>query len=190
MDLVCANPVQTSFMITVRYIAYGLIGLFVFSIPDIFGRKWTLFINFALQLGFSYLMIFVPSYQIRLTGFLVQGLTMLKGIIPFCYIAELVPTSNKAMTTIVITAFDLASLMVLNSYFLLISRDWMPIQLATTILATFALLYSMVFIPESPHWLLSQGRLSEAIDAFNSIAKFNGVKYRVPQNATFKECLQ
>ena len=48
MDLVCANPVQTSFMITVRYIAYGLIGLFVFSIPDIFGRKWSLFVNFAL----------------------------------------------------------------------------------------------------------------------------------------------
>ena len=115
---------------------------------------------------------------------------MLKGIIPFCYIAELVPSNNKATTTIVLTAFDLASLMVLNSYFLLISRDWMPIQLATTILATCALLYSMVFIPESPHWLLSQGRLSEAIDAFNSIAKFNGVKYRVPHNATFKECPQ
>lgn len=105
---------------------------------------------------------------------------MLKGIIPFCYIAELVPSNNKATTTIVLTAFDLASLMVLNSYFLLISRDWMPIQLATTILATCALVYAIVFIPESPHWLLSQGKTAEAIDAFNSIAKFNGVKYRVP----------
>lgn len=35
--------------------------------------------------------------------------------------------------------------------------------------------------------MLTQGRVAEAIDAFNQIAKFNGVTARIPKGATFQE---
>lgn len=42
MDLVCANMVAINFMVSARYIAYGVAGLFLFAVPDHYGRKWTI----------------------------------------------------------------------------------------------------------------------------------------------------
>lgn len=42
-------------------------------------------------------------------------------------------------------------------------------------------------MPESPNWLMMNNRTKEAIESLNLIAKINGVEYRIPENATFKE---
>ena len=47
MDLVCANMVTINFMMSARYIAFGIAGLIFFSLPDRCGRKWTLAITSA-----------------------------------------------------------------------------------------------------------------------------------------------
>jgi len=58
------------------------------------------------------------------------------------------------------------------------------------VLSTVGMLFALVFIPESPHWLISQGRVEDAIDAFNKIAKLNGVSTLIPAGATFQEALE
>lgn len=63
----------------------------------------------------------------------------------------------------------------------------MPLVLVMTIIAAFALIFAVFFIPESPSWLLAQGRNNEAIDSFNAIAKFNGVTARIPHGSVFFE---
>ena len=72
-------------------------------------------------------------------------------------------------------------------YFIFISKDWFPLIFTMTALATLAYLGIVFLLPESPIWLLKQGQVEDAIAAFNRIAKFNGSKNRIPDDAIFKE---
>mmetsp|Transcript_10805 Transcript_10805/g.14541 ORF Transcript_10805/g.14541 Transcript_10805/m.14541 type:complete len:115 (+) Transcript_10805:500-844(+) len=114
-------------MVSARYIAYGVAGLLLFSVPDKFGRKWTLFVNFLIQVVAAFTMILVPTYEARLISFIFFGLCMLKVSVAYIYIAELVPAAYTTKTSVALTSFDSTTLMIINFYFLLVSRDWFPI---------------------------------------------------------------
>lgn len=74
---------------------------------------------------------------------------------PYVYIAELVPPRKIASSSVAMTSFDLSTLMIFNLYLLFISREWFPLCFTMTILAALALIYAVIFLPESPSWLLS-----------------------------------
>ena len=67
--------------------------------------------------------------------------------------------------------------------------DWNDLQIVLTLPAIFLLIISF-FIPESPMWLLTQGRVEEAETILRRIAKFNSrpvpddAKLRVTSNDT------
>ena len=187
MDLVCANMVAINFMVSARYIAYGIAGLTLFAMPDRFGRKWVIVITSTIMVLAQLLMIFVPTYEARLIAFILFGATMLKATVPYVYVSELVAPKNAASVSVMATSFDSSTLLVFNTYLLCISRNMMPLILTMTSLAALALLIAVILIPESPSWLLSQGRVNDAIDSFNQMARVNGVKARIPQGSTFHE---
>lgn len=60
-------------------------------------------------------------------------------------------------------------------------RDWVQLQLAVTLPFVVFLGYWW-FLPESPRWLLSQGRFDETMDIVRRIAKVNGVELRENYN--------
>ena len=180
MNLVCADMVAINFMISARYIAYGITGILIFKVPNLFGRKWTIAITSLFIIIAQFLMIFVPTYEARLIGFILFGISMLKASLPYVYISELVPPENTSTTASLMTSYDSSTLVFLNIFFLLISRDWFPITLIMTIISMFALFVAIFLIPESPSWLLSQGRVEDAINAFNKMASINKVSYRIP----------
>ena len=43
----------------------------------------------------------------------------------------------------------------------------------------------LLIVPESPRWLMIQGREADAIKSLNYIAWFNGSQRRVPQDGKF-----
>ena len=187
MDLVCEDPRRTNLQVSARYAAYGAAGLLFFALPDKLGRRKTLLVTWAIQTVAQFVMIFVPVYEARLASFIVFGLCMLKQSVPYVWGAEIVPPGRTVVTSVAITSSDSSTMLWTGFYYLVISRDWFPLCITMTILQTIALFWAIAFIPESPQWLLTQGRVAEAIDAFNSIAKFNGVAARIPKGATFQE---
>lgn len=100
-------------------------------------------------------MIYVPTYEARLIGFILFGLTMLKNSVPYVYINELVPQANATSSLVTLSSFDASTLMFVNLYFLFVSREWLPLVLFMTILAFVAFIFTIIWIPESPSWLLS-----------------------------------
>ncbi len=50
-------------------------------------------------------------------------------------------------------AWDTSTLTVTTLYFMYVSKDWLPIMLAATVLATAGHII-MLFMPERPVWLL------------------------------------
>ena len=116
-------------------------------------------------------MILVPAYEARLASYIVFGLCMLTKSLPYVWAAEVSPPNKTTLTSVSITSFDAATVMVACLYFLVISRDWFPLCMFMTAIQSIGLIYAIIFIPESPRWLLDKGRVSEAIGIFNYIAK-------------------
>lgn len=54
-------------------------------------------------------------------------------------------------------------------------RDWSSLQLSFAIASLFLISY-FFFVPESPRWLLGQGKVEKAEGIFRKIAKVNGVR--------------
>ena len=175
MDLVCTSKVLINSMISLHYIAFGVAGLLLFSMPDRLGRKPTMLINFGLHLVAYYLLVFVPTYIARLAGFLLYGLCQLKNSVSYIYAAELVPSRQSSTVNVSLTSFDSATMAVVCLYFLFISRDWFPLIFLMLMLSTLSFLVVAFVLPESPIWLLHQGRVTEAIQTFNYIGRVNGV---------------
>jgi len=56
-----------------------------------------------------------------------------------------------------------------------------------TALGSFSFVLTMAIVPESPKWLLIQGKREEAIKALNWIGRINGTKTPISESATFVE---
>jgi len=57
------------------------------------------------------------------------------------------------------------------------------------LVGTAALVLTVIAMPESPRWLLLNGKKEQAIKNLNYIAWFNGTKHRIPETAQFVEDL-
>ena len=187
MNLVCESKVKTNFMISMHYVAYGIAGLLFFPMPDRLGRKMTILINFGVHLVAQYLIIFVPVYEARFIGFVLIGASQIKNSVSYVYVVELVPARQSGPVNVCLTSFDSATMFFVCFYFIFISKDWFPLIFTMTALGTLAYLGIVFLLPESPIWLLKHGRVEDAIAAFNWIAKVNGSKNRIPDDAIFKE---
>ena len=187
MNLVCESKVKTNLIISIYYIVVGIAGLFLFPMPDRIGRKKTMLINVGVHLAAQYLIIFVPVYKARLIGFILLGVSQIKNGVAYVYVVELVPPRQSGPVNVCLTSFDSATMFVVCFYFIFISKDWFPLIFTMTALATLAYLGIVFLLPESPIWLLKHGRVEDAIAAFNWIAKVNGSKNRIPDDAIFKE---
>ena len=163
MDLVCSNKVQTNAMISALYVAFGVAGVLFFSTPDRFGRRPVMLANYGIHMLAQYLMIFVPTYNARLTGFVLYGLCQLKCTVCYVWMAELVPQTNANSVAVTLTSLDSGTIAVVCLYWMLVSRNWFPLVFVMTLLGSLAFLFAVCFMPESPSWLLIQGRQAEAI---------------------------
>ena len=158
MDLVCASKVRTNSMISAQYIAFGIAGILLFAMPDRYGRKFTMVLNFAVHLAAQYLILFDSDFWARSLGLILYGVAQLKQSVVYVWATELVPASHSTGVTVSLTAVDAGSLAFICTYFLLISRDWFPLMLFMTMLSTVSFLVCAFLLPESPIWLLNQGR--------------------------------
>ena len=154
MDLVCASKVHTNAMISAQYIAFGIAGFLFFSTPDKYGRKPAMLINYGIHMLAQYLLIFVPTYNARALALLLYGLSQLKNTVCYIWIGELVPQKSASGVAVSLTTFDSTTIAVVCLYFILVSRDWFPLMFSMTLVGSLAFVFSFVYMPESPSWLL------------------------------------
>lgn len=135
--------------------------------PDRYGRKFTMIIWYGVHVAAQYLILFDSSYWARFTGLLFFGLSQMKHSVVYVWMNELVPARHKVSVTSFLTSWDSGSIAIVCFYFLFISKDWFPIMLICVILSTVSWLGCVLLLPESPSWLLINGKTQEAIRVFN-----------------------
>ena len=176
MDLMCVSQSSIYALYVSYFIAFGLGGFLSFPIMDKISRRQAFFIFGTLHILAQVMIIFLPFYWARFVGFTLMGLMCAKNSLCFTWLFELVDMRKKSIVSSAVNSLDFAIVIIAGIYYKFASREWAPLILAFFWTCVCCFVLTGVLCPESPKWLLLQGRNREAIESLNYIAKFNGCK--------------
>ncbi|XP_059208235.1 organic cation/carnitine transporter 2-like [Centropristis striata] len=175
-DLVCGdrwkNPLTSSL-----YFCGVLTGSFISGqLSDRFGRKIVLFVTMAVQTVFTLIQVFSPSWTTFCALFFIVGLGQISNYVAaFVLGTEILgPRVRTIFSTAGVCLFFGFGYMLLPMFAYYI-REWRMLLLALT-LPGFLYVPLWWFIPESPRWLLSQGRVEEAEAIMRDAARRNKIE--------------
>uniref|UniRef100_A0A915PXC4 Major facilitator superfamily (MFS) profile domain-containing protein n=1 Tax=Setaria digitata TaxID=48799 RepID=A0A915PXC4_9BILA len=172
-DLVCDRKYWVDLTSMAFYIG-SFIGNVLFGyIADKFGRR----ISFFIILGILVVCGTLNSFAWNIYSFIV--LRFLTGLafpalfqLPFIISMEFMGKSGRIFSSILLDVF-FAAAMVLLGILAMILRRWRQLIFFSN--APFIILFVYYFIvPESPRWLVSVGRYTEAKNIIKRLAKING----------------
>uniref|UniRef100_A0A665VFE5 Solute carrier family 22 member 21 n=1 Tax=Echeneis naucrates TaxID=173247 RepID=A0A665VFE5_ECHNA len=175
-DLVCddrwKNPLTSSV-----FFSGVLTGSFISGqLADRYGRKVMMFVTITVQTVFTLIQAFSPSWTVFCAMFFVVGYGKISNYISaFVLGTEILgPRVRTIFSTAGMNLFFALGYMLLPILAFFI-RDWRMLLLGLA-LPGFLYLPLWWYIPESPRWLLSQGRVQEAEAIVRYAAKRNKIE--------------
>ncbi|XP_044083904.1 solute carrier family 22 member 5 isoform X1 [Neovison vison] len=174
-NLVCEDDWKAPLTVSLFFVGV-LMGSFISGqLSDRFGRKNVLFVTMGMQTGFSFLQIFSKNFEMFAVLFVLVGMGQISNYVAaFVLGTEILGKSVRIIfSTLGVCIFYAFGYMMLPlfAYFI---RDWRMLLLALTVPGVLCAALWW-FIPESPRWLISQGRLKEAELIIRKAAKMNGI---------------
>ncbi|XP_061790154.1 organic cation/carnitine transporter 2-like [Nerophis lumbriciformis] len=172
-DLVCGD--QWKKPLTTSLFFFGvLIGSFLSGqISDRYGRKIVMFVTLASQTTGMFIMVFSSSWIMFCILYFFSGMFHISNYLSAYVLGMeiLGPRVREFFATAGSCLFFAVGYMMLplHAYFL---RDWRWLLLGLSVPGYLLLLFWW-FIPESPRWLLSQGRIDEAEAIVKNAARLN-----------------
>ncbi|XP_026827234.1 carcinine transporter isoform X3 [Ooceraea biroi] len=172
-DLVCDRAIYP----TIGLVALntgGPIGVYLFgTLNDRIGRRISFFTCLATLIVGGFLTSISNNFWTWAFTRFIVGLTIPAIYqIPFIISLELVGPNYRSFVTVMTCTFYTMGLCMLAGVTYLI-RDWRTLAITTS--APFLIyFFYWWFLPESPRWLLAKGRLSEANDILETLARVNG----------------
>ncbi|VDN52937.1 unnamed protein product [Dracunculus medinensis] len=174
-NLVCDQKNLIDLTGTAFYIG-SFIGNIVFGhVADKFGRRVSFFIILLTLVVFGSANAFAPNIESFIALRFLTGLPFPALFqIPFIISIEFMGESGRVFCGLMIDAFFGLAMVLLGLLAMFVRRWRLLIFLCN---APFVILFSYyLFLPESPRWLASVGRFSEAKTVLSKIAKANGKK--------------
>jgi MFS family permease len=156
-----------------------LVGSFCWgSFADYYGRRLAfIMVSIVVSVG-GFVSAFAPSYMWlvifrAVVGFGVGGL-----IVPYDLLAELSPCSHRGQSLLFTEYFwSFGSLSVAGvAWAVLSTYGWRALTLATAVPVSISSLICLLYLPESPRWLLAEGKIPEAEQVLRDAARVNGVE--------------
>ncbi|XP_070427203.1 organic cation/carnitine transporter 2 isoform X1 [Equus przewalskii] len=174
-NLVCEDDWKAPLTISLFFVGV-LVGSFISGqLSDRFGRKNVLFVTMGMQTGFSFLQVFSKNFEMFTVLFVLVGMGQISNYVAaFVLGTEILGKSVRIIfSTLGVCIFYAFGYMLLPlfAYFI---RDWRMLLLALTVPGVLCALLWW-FIPESPRWLISQGRFKEAEVIIHRAARINGI---------------
>ncbi|KAK9165565.1 hypothetical protein Scep_000756 [Stephania cephalantha] len=160
------NDVQVEILMGIINL-YSLIGAIVAGrISDLIGRRYCIVIAAVIFFIGALLMGLAPNYAVLMLGRFVAGVGIGFGVITPVYIAEISPPASRGFLTSFPEVFINAGILlgyVSNFAFSKLPEhlSW-RVMLGIGVIPSVLLGFGVLTMPESPRWLVMQGRLGEA----------------------------
>ncbi|KAJ7997178.1 hypothetical protein DPEC_G00226260 [Dallia pectoralis] len=174
-DLVCSDSWKQPFTSSLYFIGVLCGSFFSGQLSDWFGRKPVLFGTMAVQTLFTFVQVFSQSWEMFSVLFFMVGLGQISNYVAaFVLGSEIFTGSLRVLFVSLGVCLFFAFGYMMLPLFAFFFRDWRSLLLAMSVPG---LVYIPLwwFIPESPRWLLSQGRVEEAEVILREAARRNGV---------------
>ncbi len=181
---------QQEFLISTMLIG-GIFGALSGGVSDFLGRRLTLVFDSLLYLTATLLLIEAESYGLLLSGRLLVGFAIgLASITVPLYIAEIAPPESRgrlvSLNQLLITIGVLVSFLVAYTY--ADTGEW-RMMFAFSLFPVLIQLFCLLFIPETPSWLLSKGRTAQAEKALRRLHIDTPTLSKEPVKRRFKDLL-
>lgn len=172
-ELVCSKALYPTIALSAMNVG-GMIGVYMFGvISDKWGRKTSFFLCLAIQLLGGVLTALAGNFWLWTACRFLVGLTIPATYqIPFIIALELVGPTYRTFITVMTCIFYTMGMLLLAAVAYLV-RDWVALCYATSL--PFVLFFAYVkHLPESPRWLMSQGRFDQVDRIMSRCASVNG----------------
>lgn len=147
-------------------------------VADRYGRRIS-FITGSLMISlFSILSAFSPNYICLLLARFIVGIGVGCGFVPFDLLAELLPPSHRGKYLMNINYFWTMGSIIVNglAWLLLQKYGWRLFTIMATLPVILSVALSILYLPESPRWLLLQNRHKDAEDTIYYAANVNNTE--------------
>ncbi|NWV67417.1 S22A2 protein, partial [Malurus elegans] len=174
-DLVCEDSWKLDLFQSAVNAGFFMGSMNIGYIADRFGRKFCLLTTILANIISGILLVFVPSYLWIVIIRFLQGLVS-KGCWTAGYIlvTEVVGPEYRRTVGILYQAAFSVGLLIFDAIAYAVPH-WRWLQLTVTLPTCFLLLYYWC-LPESPRWLISQGKNDKAMKIVSDMAKKNRKK--------------
>lgn len=162
MDLMCVSVAKIGIMISAYYVGFAIGGVF-FTWPDKYGRKFSCIFGLALSAVSQTVMIASSNFWVRFAMFFLSGLSQIKNSCSYVWLSECTSKDYKPKAFTYINIVDALPIVLMCVWFKYINKYWLYLPLLFTVLCYIAIIFAF-FCPESPRWLLVNGKSKEAIE--------------------------
>ncbi|XP_062500633.1 solute carrier family 22 member 15-like isoform X2 [Corticium candelabrum] len=173
-NLICHDHWKKGLPVSAMFVGVGVGSWLSGYLSDCFGRRLVALWSFALATLACFLTAFTWSLMTYTIARFIQGVVAAGLVpVPFVLIGELVGASTREMCGNVLQAMFAVGMLILCGLALMI-KNWRTLAIVCSLLASISIPILWRQIPESPRWLLLQGRKSECDQLLKLIAVTNG----------------
>ena len=187
LDLTCAAPARITLPYMLYFIFFGVGGILTAPVIDRIGRLRSHWLFSTGHLLAQALCIFINNEIAHIIGYSMMGFFMGKNSLIFTWTFEFVTQRSKGCASTFILILDFCTPVIAGMFIMFVSRDWKMFMYPFFAIGALGFVIVSVLMPESPKWLLLQGRQEDAIRSLNFVARVNRSPSRIDQKANFVE---
>ncbi len=172
-DLACQSEGTISWLSTIYFSGFFTGSVIFLVLADIIGRKPIMLLGLLIHIALNISINYITSYTYLVIYLVLFGIRIpMASHVPYMLLMELVSPKYRSQFSVLVNGIDgLGNLFIALGFKYL--QDWKLWFVINDIETGLILLSAIIFLPESPRYLISKSKFQKAHKVFAYIATIN-----------------